>query len=167
MIIMPGKIYHHLASDHRRLDDLLERATSGETIDGEAYHQFRAGLLKHIGMEEKILLPTAQRLRGGQPLAVAARLRLDHGALAALLVPAPIAQVLAAIRAILKLHNPLEEDPGGMYEQCEQVAGAEIDEILRRLQDAPDVRVAANVDGPKVFEMTRRALAKAGYDLEL
>jgi hypothetical protein len=167
MIIMPGKIYHHLANDHRCLDNLLERATSGETIDGEAYHQFRAGFAQAHWHGGKNPAAAAQRLRGRQPLAVAARLRLDHGALAALLVPAPTAQVLAASRAILKLHNPFEEDPGGMYEQCEQVAGAEIDEILRQLQDAPDVRVAANVDGPKVFEMTRRALAKAGYDLEL
>jgi hypothetical protein len=74
---MPGKIHQHFASDHQRLDDLLERATSGQTIDTAAYHQFRAGLLKHIGMEEKILLPAAQ-LGGGKPLAVAAKLRLDQ-----------------------------------------------------------------------------------------
>jgi hypothetical protein len=80
---MPGKIYGYLAGDHQRLDDLLERTMSGETIDAAAYHHFRAGLLKHIGLEEKILLPAAQRLRGGEPLAVAAKLRLDHGALAA------------------------------------------------------------------------------------
>jgi hypothetical protein len=68
---MPGKIHQHLASDHQRLDDLLERAMSGQTIDTAAYHQFRAGLLKHISMEEKILLPSAQRLGGGKPLTVA------------------------------------------------------------------------------------------------
>lgn len=164
---MPGKIYRHLAGDHQRLDDLLDRAMSGEIIDAAAYHQFRAGLLKHIGMEEKILLPAAQRLRGGKPLDAAAKLRLDHGALAALLVPAPTLPVLSAIRAILKLHNPIEEDPGGMYEQCEELAGARIDEILHQLQDAPDVRVAPNFDGPNVLETTRRALAKAGYNLEL
>jgi hypothetical protein len=164
---MPGKIHQHLASDHRRLDDLLERAISGETINSDAYRQFRAGLLKHISMEEKILLPAAQRLRGGQPLAVAVKLRLDHGALAALLVPAPTRSVISAIRVILKLHNPLEEDPGGMYEQCEELAGAELDKLLRQLQEAPDVRVAPNVESPNVLEMTRRALAKAGYDLQL
>ncbi len=164
---MPGKIHQHLASDHQRLDDLLERAMSGQTIDAAAYHQFRAGLLKHIGMEEKILLPAAQRLRGEKPLAVAAKLRLDHGALAALLVPPPTVPIISAIRAILELHNPIEEDPGGMYEQCEELAGAELDKILRQLQEAPDVRVAPNVDSPNVLEMTRRALAKAGYDLKL
>ena len=164
---MPGKIHRYLAGDHQRLDGLLERAMSGQTIDAAAYHPFRAGLLKHIAMEEKILLPAAQRLRGGEPLAVAAKLRLDHGALAALLVPTPTPAVIAAIGAILKLHNHIEEDPGGMYEQCEQLAGAEIDQILRQMQDAPDVRVAPNFDGPNVLEMTRRALAKAGYDLKL
>ncbi len=164
---MPGNIYRYLAGDHQRLDDLLDRATSGEKIDAAAYYQFRAGLLKHIGLEEKILLPAAQRLRGGEPLAVAAKLRLDHGALAALLVPTPTPQVIAAIRAILKLHNPIEEDPGGMYEQCEELAGAEIDEILRQLQNYSEVKVLPHVDSPFVMEATRRALARAGYHLEV
>jgi hypothetical protein len=166
---MPGKIYRYLADDHERLDDLLDRAVSGEMIDAAAYHQFRVGLLKHIGMEEKILLPAAQRLRGGEPLPVAAKLRLDHGALVALLVPSPTRRVIAALRAILKLHNPIEEDPGGMYETCEELAGAgaEVDKILRQLQEAPEVRVLPHVDSPFVMEATRRALARAGYDLEV
>jgi Hemerythrin HHE cation binding domain len=163
---MPGKIYRYLADDHRRLDALLGRAMSDpENIDAAAYAQFRSGLLKHIGMEEKVLLPAAQKLRGGEPLPVAPRLRLDHGALAALLVPSPTAPVVAAIRAILKVHNPIEEDPGGMYDQCEELAGAEADQILRQLQNYSEVRVVPHVDGPFVIEATRRALAKAGYDL--
>ena len=162
---MTGKIYRYLADDHRRLDALLGRAMSDpENIDAAAYAQFRSGLLKHIGMEEKVLLPAAQKLRGGEPLPVAPRLRLDHGALAALLVPSPTAPVVAAIRAILKVHNPIEEDPGGMYDQCEELAGAEADQILQQLREAPEVRVVPNVDGPHVMEATRRALAKAGYD---
>ena len=108
---MPGKIHGYLADDHRRLDGLLDRVFSdSETIDAAAYGQFRSGLLKHIAMEEKILLPAAQQRRGGAALAVAAKLRLDHGALTSLLVPTPTPSVVAAIRAILKLHNPLEED---------------------------------------------------------
>jgi hypothetical protein len=165
---MPGKIYRYLADDHERLDALLERAISDpENIDMSAYAQFRSGLLKHIGMEEKILLPAARRIRGGEPLPVAAKLRLDHGALTALLVPSPTPQVIAAIRTILKLHNPIEEDPGGMYETCEELAGPEVDEILRQLQEAPEVKVLPHVDTPFVMEAARRALARAGYDLEL
>ncbi len=162
---MAGKIYRYLADDHQRLDDLLDRAVSDpENIDMASYAQFRSGLLKHIGMEEKILLPAARRIRGGEPLPVAAKLRLDHGALTALLVPSPTPRVIAALRAILTLHNPIEEDPGGVYETCEELAGAEVDEILRQLQGAPEVRVLPHVDNPFVMEATRRALARAGYD---
>jgi hypothetical protein len=165
---MSGKINHYLAGDHQRLDALLERAISDpENIDAAAYAQFRSGLLKHIGMEEKVLLPAAQKLRGGEPLPVAPRLRLDHGALAALLVPSPTAPVIAAIRAILKAHNSIEEDPGGMYDQCEDLAGAEADHILRQLQDFAEVRVLPHVDNPFVMEATRRALARAGYELKV
>ena len=60
---MAGKIYRYLAEDHACLDALLERATARlDTIDVPVYAQFRAQLLKHIAMEEKILLPAAQRL---------------------------------------------------------------------------------------------------------
>ena len=157
---MPGKIYRYLADDHRRLDGLLYRAVSYTgAVDAAAYGQFRSGLLKHIAMEEKILLPAAQKLRGGEPLPVAAKLRLDHGALAALLVP--------SIRAILNFLNSLEEDPGGMYDQCEALAGAHAKQVLQQLREAPDVRVVPNVDGPHIMEATRRALAKAGYDMEM
>jgi hypothetical protein len=165
---MSGKIHRYLTSDHERLDALLERTMSDpENIDAAAYAQFRSGLLKHIGMEEKILLPAAQKLRGGEALAVAPKLRLDHGALVALLVPSPTAPVVAAIRAILKAHNPIEEGAGGVYDQCEKLAGAEADQILRQLQNFSEVRVLPHVDNPFVMDATRRALARAGYNLEV
>jgi len=165
---MPGKIHRYLADDHRRLEGLLRRATARpDAIDASAYAEFRGGLLKHLATEEKILLPAAQKARGGKPLPVAARLRLDHGALAALLVPTPTASIIAAIRAVLNAHNPLEEDPDGLYEQCEELAGAEAHQILDALRNAPEVRVVRHNDGLNVIEATRRALAKAGYDLEV
>jgi hypothetical protein len=165
---MPGKIYRYLADDHARIEGLLQRATARpDSIDSEPYAAFRAGLLKHIAMEEKILLPAAQRMRGGEPLALAARLRLDHGALAALLVPTPTRSIVAAIRSILKAHNPIEEGPDGLYAQCEQLAGAEADRILAQLQAAPEVKVAPHIETAQVLEATRRALVKAGYALEV
>ena len=165
---MAGIIHRYLADDHRRLDGLLDCAMADpEKIDAAAYAQFRAGLLKHIGMEEKVLFPAARKQRGGEPLPIAAKLRLDHGALTALLVPTPTAPIVAAIRAILIVHNPIEEDAGGMYDQCEELAGAEADQILRQLQTYPDVRVLPHVDNPFVMDATRRALARAGYDFVL
>jgi hypothetical protein len=163
-----GPIGRFLADDHKRLDALLQRAVAGSgRIDRAVYAEFRTGLLKHIGMEEKILLPAAQRARGGEPLPTAARLRLDHGALVALLVPTPTPRIVAAIRTVLAAHNAIEEGPGGVYEVCEQVAGAEAGALLASLRAAPGVPVNAHVDGPRIMDAARRALARAGYDLEL
>lgn len=156
-----------LADDHQRLDALLDRATADhERIDRKAYAEFRAGLLKHIGMEEKILLPAAQRLRGGEPLPLAATLRLEHGGIAALLVPTPTPDVIATLRLVLTKHNLLEEHAGGLYETCENVAGAETDALLATLRAAPEVPVASHVDGANVLRAVRRALVRMGLDVE-
>ena len=164
---MPGGIYRYLADDHARLDALLRRAfANSEEIDLEAYELFRAGLLRHIAMEEKILLPAAQDARGGEPLAVASKLRLDHGAFAALLVPRPTPAIGATIRAILTDHNPLEEGAEGLYPTCDALLGNREEELVARLRSAPEVKLAPFNEDPRIMEVTRRALARAGYELK-
>ena len=140
-----GRIHDLLAADHRRLEGLLERADR----DADAYVAFRGGLLRHIGMEEKILLPAARRANGGQPLAEAARLRRDHGKLAALLVPSPRPDLLAEIRAILEPHDAIEEGPDGVYAACERLIGADEQAVYDALVAAPAVPLAPHFDGPR------------------
>lgn len=165
---MHGPLHRLLADDHVRLEGLLRQAAADpERIGAPAYAMFRAGLLKHIAMEEKILIPAAHRARGGEPLPIAAKLRLDHGALAALLVPPPTPRIIAALRAILGDHNVIEEGSGGVYDTCEQLAGSTLEALLAELRAAPEVPVAAHVDGPRVLAAARRALERAGYDIEL
>jgi hypothetical protein len=115
---------------------------------------------------KKVLLPAAQQAQGGEPLPIAAKLRIQHGALAALLVPSPTRAIGAAIRAILKDHNPLEEGSGGVYEVCERLAGSESRTMLAKLQSYAEIKLAPHNDGPLVMESTRRAVARAGYNLE-
>lgn len=166
MAATEGPLTRYLVGDHRRLDALLRSAVADPLkIDQAGYAQFRAGLLRHIGMEEKILLPAAQRLRGGESLPIAAKLRLDHGALAALLMPTPTAAIIATIRAILAAHNVLEEGPGGLYQVCDELAGQEAEVLLVRLRAAPEVTVMPHSDSPAVMHAVRRALARAGYNL--
>jgi hypothetical protein len=160
-----GSLSRYLVEDHRRLDELLQTAVArADHVDQGAYAQFRAGLLRHIGMEEKILLPATQQLRAGEPLPIATKLRLDHGALAALLMPTPTGAIIAKIRTILKNHNLLEEGPGGLYETCDELAGEEAELILAKLQAAPELTVMPHSDGPAVMGAVHRALARAGYD---
>ncbi len=157
-----------LERDHKRLDQLLARAgCDPENIDMAAFGEFRRGLLKHIGMEEKILLPAIQRLRCGEPLPIATRLRLDHGAIAALLVPTPRGAVLRALKTVLAIHNRVEEGPDGVYAECDRIADTDSEPLVGRLRAAPEVPAAAHVDGPKVESAARRALTRAGFDAAL
>ena len=159
-----GAIWRLLANDHARLDLLLQRVGSCRSAeDIAAYDQFRRGLLRHIAMEDKVLLPAAERARGA-PIPEALRLRLDHGALAALMIPSPQPSVVRAIRIVLDRHNPLEESEGGVYDSCEWLTGAAAEEILAALEATGPVPVKPHLDTPKVYDALRRALARAGYD---
>jgi hypothetical protein len=155
-----GALYELLQQDHARLDELLRRADAGPAIDADSFAAFRGGLLRHIAIEEKVVLPEARRLRGGEPLAIARQLRADHAALAALLVPSPTRDIIATVRKVLSEHNPLEEGPGGVYDACEALAGAELDALVVRARAVPEVRLARYFDGPRAFaaiEMLLRA----------
>ena len=162
----PGPVTRFLAEDHRRLEQLLRTSvdSTGRVMQG-TYEYFRAGLLRHIGMEEKILLPAAQRWNGGTSLSMAAKLRLDHGALAALLMPTPTTDILGTIHRILGQHNLLEEGPDGWYEICDRLAGADVEQLITRLCATPDVAVLPHSDTPAVLGAVHRALERAGYTL--
>lgn len=159
-----GSITGFLSEDHRRLERLLDSVLdSGGREKRECYDRFRAGLLRHIGIEEKMLLPAVQRRRGGEPLSIAAKLRLDHGALAALLMPTPTCGVLATLRAILEQHNLLEEGQEGVYHICDTLLGEEVDQLMVQLRAAPDVTVLPCSDAPAVLGAVRRAVERAGF----
>src|SRR5215471_7502084 len=70
-----GPLYEFLQRDHARLDELLRRSDATPAIDHSSYESFRGGLLRHIAMEEKVLLPEARRIRGGEPLALTKEVR--------------------------------------------------------------------------------------------
>ena len=164
---MRGPLYEFFANDHRRLEDLLDKTTSAPNgYDMSAYGEFRSGLLRHIKMEETILLPAAQKARGGTPLEIAGKIRLDHGALTALMVPPPSHMIIGALRAILVSHDLIEEQPAGMYDTLEELTGSELEVLVARARTTPGVPVHPHNDAPFILDATRRALARAGYNLD-
>lgn len=158
---MPGGVLHRfLSDDHARLDALLrETLADPQALDLDAYARLRGGLLRHIGMEERVLLRDARRRRAGEPLPVAARLRADHSALAALLVPSPTRALLETLRGLLDEHNRIEEGPGGPYDACDALAADEAEQVLALLRAAPEVRQAPHFDGPLAHEHIADLLA--------
>jgi hypothetical protein len=164
---MPERpIFQFLAADHERLDALLTKAVAGDAIDLAAYGAFREGLLRHIALEEKILLPAMTAARGGDAIPQARRLRIDHGAIAALLVPAPTPEIAGEFLRILLPHNMVEEGAGGVYEECDRLLSADAAAIVERMRAYPQVKVARYQDGPRVCRTAEEALRVSALQSE-
>ena len=163
---MAGKIHLYLGDDHRRLDALFERAVANaQTCRCVRVRPIPRGPAKahrHGGKSSSSRGTKAARWRAaaGRPEIAPRSRRLDCVARAA--------TDSAGDRGhsrILRDHNPVEEDAGGIYDQCEEIIGAEVDEILRQLQNFPEVKVCHTSVAPFVIDAARRALARAGYEL--
>ena len=143
-----GPIERFMTEDHTGVDRWLATCERPDgTVEPETYARLRHDLLRHIGMEEKVLLPYARSKSGGEPLPFAGALRADHGEIAKLLVQSPTPAIVAALRALLGRHNPLEEGPGGLYAACDGLAGNEAIEVVERLRAQPSVPLAKYHDG--------------------
>jgi hemerythrin superfamily protein len=144
-------LHRLLSADHERLDALLRAALRADgAIDEASYAEFRRGLLRHIGIEEKILFPLLRQARRSSELE--AQLHRDHAVLAALLVPPPARDGIARIRQLLEAHNLLEEEEGGLYEVVESITGSHLAALMERVHATPEVPVTAHVDKPVVRE---------------
>src|SRR6476620_10326542 len=164
---MNKPLYDFFTNDHRRIELLLEKATEdANAIQLDYYHQFRTGLLKHIKMEEKILFLAAQKANGGVPIPLAAKLRLDHGALTALMVVPPDLAMIKVLRHVLEKHDILEEEPGGMYEICEKLTGGETQTLLKQLEQVTEVPVHPHNEAAYALKAAKNALERAGFDFD-
>jgi hypothetical protein len=155
---MHGSLHRFFAADHHRLGALLDRSIADpRTVDLVPFGEFRAGILRHIGMEEKVLFVAAREARGGDPLPIAARLRVDHGAIASLLVATPTPALVAEIVSVLTPHNRREEEAGGVYDACDQALGTAAQSLVKELESFPAAPLKPYNDGPEIrrhIEMT-------------
>jgi hypothetical protein len=158
-----GPVARHLAADHARLDARIARAVAAPpgAVDRAAFDAFRAGLLRHIAVEEKILFPALREALGGEPHPHWVRLRIDHGAITSLLVPSPTPELVSEIRSILVPHDALEEGPGGVYARADALLGERAAALVERMRAYPPVKVAAYRDGPRVLRRAEDALRQS------
>jgi len=164
---MTNKLFTFFNQDHREIEGILAAALSDPNqLDLEQYHDFRVRILTHIKMEEKILFLYAQKANNNTPLPLQAQLRLDHGAITALLATPPTNEVIKVLIHILTLHDELEERPGGMYDACEALTKNQTEEIMQMLKNTTPVPVHQPNPLPVVFEAAKRALLRAGYDFD-
>ncbi len=163
---MSGPLHKFFTEDHRRLEGILKITDiRANEFDMDAYGRFRKGLLKHIKMEETILFPALEKYKRGVFTERIEKLRLEHGALTALLVPPLSSLILKALRFILSNHNMLEEEPEGLYDLCDEFV-QNPETVLNKLEQTSDVPVLAHKTELFILDATRRALKRAGYDYD-
>lgn len=164
---MNKPLYNFFETDHRRIDALLDKAAENpEKIEMEYYQRFRIGLLTHIKMEEKILFPAAQSANGGTPLPIMGQLRLEHGALTSLMVVPPTAELIKVIRYVMEIHDLKEEEPGGMYDVCENLTKHQTQEILDQLNSTTETPLHPTNKATYALEAAKRSLTRAGLNYD-
>ena len=164
---MNKPLHHFFEKDHRQIDKLLNKAiTQPDGIAMDYYLQFRARLLRHIKMEEKILFPAAKKINPEVIKEVIPQYRLEHGAITALMVLPPTKSLIRVIRHILEKHNLAEEEPGGLYDTCEALTQDQSQELLEELMATKEVPVHPPNPAPIAIEAAKRALGRAGYDYD-
>jgi hypothetical protein len=97
-------------------------------------------------------------------------LRVDHGAIAALLVPTPTRAIVAEILSVLGPHNRREEESGGVYDTCDLALGrAAAGPLVEQLREFPEPPLKPYNDGPAVMshvaanlELARRQWVESG-----
>lgn len=164
---MNQEVYQFFTNDHHRIEQILEKAIIHlDAIEMELYNDFRIHLLTHIKMEEKIFFPAALQANNGVPLPLAAKLRLDHGALTSLVVVPPNAEIIKVIQYILEKHDLLEEAPGGMYDVCGQLTKDQTTILLEKLKSTTLVPVHPCNTHTSVLGAAKRSVARAGFDYD-
>jgi hypothetical protein len=156
------RITSYLLADHRRLEQLLASASEGPCFDAKAFAAFREGLLRHIAIEEKLLLRAARDAQNGVPLERARRLRIEHGAIASLLVPTPDRALCEELTILLRAHDALEEGSGGVYEECERLfSEAQSSALAEQAEAFGAIPVAQHFDGPRALRSASEALLRS------
>jgi hypothetical protein len=150
----------YLVADHERLGRELAASIAGVELDLAAYDRFRRGLLRHIGIEEKVLFLEAKRRRGS-PLPDAHRLRIEHASLTSLLVPTPDRALVDEIRGLIAVHDAREEGDDGVYAQCERLFGDDSAALAEKAREFAEIRAMPHYDGPGVVRTAAAALASA------
>ncbi len=124
-----------LLREHRELLAMITACTRREgEVDLHAFDQYRLRQLRHVAIEEKVLLPA---LAERTPLGPAFQngLRKDHETIVVLCVTAPDPDFVHDLQEFIAWHQRVEEQPGGLFELYQRHVGDDrgVDKALAQL----------------------------------
>ncbi len=159
---MPSRLIEQLTRDHVAIPRMLDRCLlpSG-AVDLRRFDEFRRFALRHVMIEERVLMPLLERRLGRAP-AFQNAMRKDHEAIAALCVPTPDPEWIGDLRELMTYHNQVEEQPGGFYALFDQHLAAEEKAVEAAFAALPALVLPPLQRGPQVGELLREVLRQLG-----
>ncbi len=146
-----------LLREHRELLAMIAACTprDGE-VDLQAFDRYRLRQLRHVAIEEKVLLPV---LAGRASLSPAFQngLRKDHEAIVVLCVTAPDPDFVHDLQEFISWHQRVEEQPGGLFDLYDQQVGDDrgVDKALAQL---PAIALPSFATGAGVSVVVQQTL---------
>lgn len=158
---MPSRVTRLLAAEHADSQAKLRACVGPDgAVDLKRFDEFRHALLRHIAIEEKVLMPALTKALGKPPL-FQNGLRKDHAGVAALCVPTPTREWLDDLRELLEHHQRVEEAHGGFYALVDHHLGGD-PLLLDAVTTFPALTLPDFVRGPKVRELLQEVLLVTG-----
>lgn len=157
---MASPLTRLLAVDHAASQAKLNGCLVDGQVDLKRFDEFRHLLLRHIAIEETVLMPALARALGAAPL-FQNGLRKDHADIAALCVPSPTREWVEDLRELLAHHHRVEEAPGGFYASMDVHLGGD-PHLREQVASYPRLTLPDFVRGPKVRELLAGVLSLTG-----
>lgn len=158
---MASPVTHLLTAEHAESQARLAACHLKDgAVDLKRFDEFRHSLLRHIAIEEKVLMPALTKALGKPPL-FQNGLRKDHAGIAALCVPTPTREWLEDLRDLLEHHQRVEEAPGGFYAQLDQHVGGD-PHLHEAVASFPRLKLPDFERGPKVRALLEEVLSQTG-----
>jgi hypothetical protein len=158
---MPRGLTHFLERDHAALSSALRKSRApGGGVDLRAFDGFRHQLLRHIAIEERVLMPALVAALGQPPL-FRNGLRKDHAGIAALCIPTPCLEWLQDLGELLEYHHHVEEGAGGFYDLLDAHLTDEAT-VRAAIAALPPLRLPPFESGRRVRVLLRQVLAQTG-----
>lgn len=133
---MRGPIHAYMARDDERVGSELLRAEQNGRVNRPAYERFRLGLLRHIALEFRVLIPLARRTPGGA-IPRLDRIFADHALFMSLVALPPTRDGILRLREQLAVHDLVKQRTGGLYDACDRLLATRSGEVIARLRAMP------------------------------
>jgi len=154
-----------LQHEHGELLAQLDRCLSptGE-LNLRAYEEFRRRQLRHVAIEEKVLLPALAR-RKKLSAAFQNALHKDHEAIVVLCVTAPNPDFVRDLKELIAWHQKVEEEPNGFYDLFDRHVGDD-PQVSEALAHLPPISPPPFASGEEVAQVLRQVLRELGLAAE-